>query len=368
MNRIFASINSVFILFLVSISFFACNDNKKENTETTSDSTAVVEESKEVNVYSHRHYESDKNLFAEFEKQTGIKVNVVKASADELINKLEMEGQNSPADVLITVDAGRLHRAKSKELLQPIESETLFTNIPAHLRDADNQWFGITKRARVIVYDKKIEKAENIKTYESLANKDFSNTGKDGNGKILIRSSGNVYNQSLLASIIAHNGEKGAKIWASNIVHSMARTPKGGDRDQIKAIAAGEGTIGVVNTYYLAQMLNDTDEENVKAAQKVAVIFPNQDGRGTHINVSGAAVTKYAPNKENAIKLIEFLTSKEAQEVYVREEMEYPVRTDVEMAQTLKDWGTFKEDTLSLSKLGENQEKAVIIFDEVGWK
>ena len=357
MNRIFVSV----ILFLVSLSFFACNNKKKDNTETTSDSTAVVEESKEVNVYSHGHYDSDKQLFEEFEKQTGIKVNVVKASADELINKLEMEGQNSPADVLITVDAGRLYRAKSKGLLQPIESEVLFTNIPAHLRDADNQWFGITKRARVIVYDKEKVKPENFATYESLSD-------AKAKGKLLIRSSENVYNQSLLASIIANSDEETAKKWATGVVANMAREPKGGDKDQIKGIAAGEATLAVTNTYYLAQLLNDTDEENVKAAQKVAVIFPNQDGRGTHINVSGAAVTKYAPNKENAIKLIEFLTSKEAQEVYVREEMEYPVRTDIEMAQTLQDWGTFKEDTLSLSKLGENQEKAVIIFDEVKWK
>ena len=357
MNHILSSI----ILFLFSILFFSCNDNKKDNAETTSDSVAVIENSKEVNVYSHRHYESDKNLFAEFEKQTGIKVNVVKASADELINKLEMEGQNSPADVLITVDAGRLHRAKSKELLQPIESEILFTTIPEHLRDADNQWFGITKRARVIVYDKEKVKPENFATYESLS-------GIKAKGKLLIRSSENVYNQSLMASIIANSDEKSARKWSKGVVQNMARTPKGGDRDQIKAIAAGEGTLAVTNTYYLAQMLNDTDEENVKAAQKVGVIFPNQEGRGTHINVSGAAVTKYAPNKENAIKLIEFLTSKEAQEVYVREEMEYPVRTDVEMAQTLKEWGKFKEDTLNLSKLGENQEKAVIIFDEVKWK
>ncbi|WP_338760979.1 Fe(3+) ABC transporter substrate-binding protein [Bernardetia sp. ABR2-2B] len=361
MNRIFASINSVFILFLVSISFFACNDKKRDNTETTSDSTTVIESSKEVNVYSHRHYESDKNLFKQFEEQTGIKVNVVKASADELINKLEMEGQNSPADVLITVDAGRLYRAKSKDLLQPIESETLFTNIPSHLRDADNQWFGITKRARVIVYDKEKVKPEDFATYESLA-------APKAKGNLLIRSSNNVYNQSLLASIIANSDEETAKKWAAGVVENMARTPKGGDRDQIKGIAAGEGTLAVTNTYYLAQMLNDTDEENVKAAQKVAIIFPNQDGRGTHINVSGAAVTKHAPNKENAIKLIEFLTSKEAQEVYVKEEMEYPVRTDVEMAQTLQEWGTFKEDKLNLSKLGENQEKAVIIFDEVKWK
>lgn len=361
MNRIFASINSLFILLFISLAFFACNDKKKDNAETTSDSTALVEASKEVNVYSHRHYESDKQLFEEFEKQTGIKVNVVKASADELINKLEMEGQNSPADVLITVDAGRLYRAKSKGLLQPIESEVLFTNIPSHLRDADNQWFGITKRARVIVYDKEKVKPENFATYESLSDAKTK-------GKLLIRSSENVYNQSLLASIIANADEETAKKWATGVVANMAREPKGGDKDQIKGIAAGEGTLAVTNTYYLAQMLNDTDEESVKAAQKVGIIFPNQDGRGTHINVSGAAVTKYAPNKENAIKLIEFLTSKEAQEVYVKEEMEYPVHTEVEMAQTLQEWGTFKEDTLNLSKLGENQEKAVIIFDEVKWK
>ncbi len=342
------------ILILAALALFiSCKNNKKQEK--------VKEEKKEVTVYTHRHYESDQTLFKQFEATTGITVNVVNAKADELIQKMTVEGEQSPADVLITVDAGRLVRAKDKGLLQSISSTILTTTIPLHLRDADNTWFGLTKRARVIAYAKDRVKEEELSTYAALTNAKW-------NKKVLIRSSGNIYNQSLLASIIANEGETAAKTWAEGIVKNFARAPKGNDRDQVKAILAGEGDVAVVNTYYIGKLLNSKDEAEVNAGNSVNLFFPNQDTNGTHINVSGAGVAKYAPNKENAIKFIEFLISKEAQEVFATANYEYPVNANVEVSELLKSWGSFKEDTLSLSKLGELNKKAVIVFDEAGWK
>lgn len=315
----------------------------------------------EVNVYTHRHYKADQELFAQFEKETGIKVNVVNAKADELIQKMTLEGEQSPADVLITVDAGRLVRAKNKNLLQSVSSEFLNTTIPSHLKDADNNWFALTKRARVIVYNPAKVKAEELSTYEALTDDKWAK-------RILIRSSGNIYNQSLLASIIANNGEEKAVEWATKMVKNMARSPKGNDRDQVKAVVAGEGDIAVVNTYYIGKLLNSKKEDEVNAGKGVAIFFPNQDGRGAHINVSGAGVAKYAPNKENAIKFVEFLASKKAQEVFAKANYEYPVNATVEPSDLLKSWGAFKEDQLELTKLGENNKNAVLVFDKAGWK
>lgn len=335
------------------ILMFGCKNSEEKQTEE--------KESKEVNVYTHRHYESDQQLFKQFEEETGIKVNVINASADELIQKMSMEGKQSPADVLITVDAGRLERAKSKDLLQPIESDVLENTIASHLKDIDNHWFALTKRARVIAYAKDRVKPEDLSTYEDLASEKWK-------GKLLIRSSGNIYNQSLMASMIVNNGEEEAKKWAEAVIENMARSPKGNDRDQVKAVVAGEGDLAVVNTYYIGKMLNSDDPEEVKAGEKVGLFFPNQEGRGTHINVSGAGVAKYAPNKENAIKFIEFLVSEEAQEIFAHSNYEYPVNEAVEPAALLQEWGEFKEDTLNLSQLGQNNKKAVMLFDEAGWK
>ena len=334
---------------------FSCKnaEEKDKNTEE--------EKTQEVNVYTHRHYESDQELFKQFEEESGITVNVINANADELIQKMSMEGEQSPADVLITVDAGRLERAKSGGLLQAVSSKILEETIPSHLKDADNHWFGLTKRARVIAYAKdKVDESE-LSTYEDLASEKWKN-------KLLIRSSGNIYNQSLMASIMVHNGEEEAKKWAEAIVENMARAPKGNDRDQVKAVVAGEGDLAVVNTYYIGKLLNSEDPEEVKAGESIKLFFPNQDGRGTHINVSGAGVAKYAPNKENAIKFIEFLISEKAQKVFAHSNYEYPINEAVAPAALLQEWGEFKEDTLNLSKLGENNKKAVMLFDEAGWK
>lgn len=343
-----------FLLFAV-LTLGSCKNSEESNNNEP------VEESKEINVYTHRHYEADQDLFKRFEEKTGIKVNVINASADELIQKMSMEGAQSPADVLITVDAGRLTRAKEQGLLQPIESDILENTIPAHLQDEDNQWFGITKRARIIAYSLDRVKPEELSTYEDLASDKWKN-------KLLIRSSSNIYNQSLLASIIVNNGEEEAREWSEAIVNNMARSPKGSDRDQVKAVVAGEGDLAIVNSYYIGQMLNSTDPEEVETAKKIGVFFPNQNGRGTHMNVSGAGVAKHAPNKENAIKFIEYLVSEEAQRIFSHSNYEYPVLPSVEPVGLLQEWGNFKEDQIKLSSLGENNKKAVLIFDEAGWK
>lgn len=346
----------IIFLFLAIIILSSCKNSEERDPQISEESGK-----QEINVYTHRHYEADQGLFKTFEDQTGIKVNVINASADELIQKMSMEGAQSPADVLITVDAGRLTRAKEQGLLQPIQSDILENTIPAHLKDEDGHWFGITKRARIIAYSLDRVKPGELSTYEDLASEKWRN-------KLLIRSSGNIYNQSLLASIIVNRGEKEARKWSEAIVRNMARSPKGSDRDQVKAVVAGEGDLAIVNSYYIGQMLNSSDPEEVATAKKIGVFFPNQNDRGTHMNVSGAGVARYAPNKENAIKFIEFLVSEEAQRIFSHSNYEYPVLSSVEPVGLLQEWGEFKEDGIELSSLGENNKKAVLIFDEAGWK
>ncbi|GGW37191.1 Fe(3+) ABC transporter substrate-binding protein [Arenibacter certesii] len=335
-----------FVLSLITL-FVACGDSSKS--------------SEVVNVYTHRHYKADDELFTKFTEETGIKVNIVNASADELIQRLETEGKDSNADILITVDAGRLYRAQSKDLLQPIRSKILETNIGPEFREKEGHWYGLTYRARIIAYAKDRVNPEEIKTYEDLADPKWK-------GKIVIRSSENVYNQSLMASIILADGEEKAKEWAEGVVANMARNPKGSDRDQVKAVASGEGDIAVVNTYYIGLLLNDENVEERKAGESVGIIFPNQDGRGTHINVSGIGVAKHAPNKENAVKLMEFLSDEKAQQTLANLNYEYPINPKATKASILKTWGDFKTDPVELYKLGEYNSRAVMIFDEAGWK
>jgi iron(III) transport system substrate-binding protein len=314
-----------------------------------------------VNVYSHRHYDTDRALFEAFTEETGIEVRVVEAGADELIQRLQAEGEQTEADVLITVDAARLNRAKSMDLLQSVSSEVLEERIPSYLRDREGQWYALTKRARIIAYHNQRSDRSILSTYEALAGGEFEDA-------IAIRSSSNVYNQSLLASIIAHNGEEAAREWAAGVVENMARDPQGGDRDQLRAIAAGEADYAVVNTYYIGQMLNSTDPQEREVGEQIGVFFPNQEGRGAHVNVSGAAVTRHANNRENAVRLIEFLVSDRAQEQFAKANYEYPVVEDVALAPSVAAWGEFKEDSLDLSLLGEYNDDAVRIFDEVGWQ
>ena len=317
--------------------------------------------SSEVNVYSHRHYDTDKKLFKMFEEKTGIKVNVVKAKASALIKRMESEGAKSPADVLITVDAGRLYQAKSKDLLQTINSNYLTTNIPDTLRDKDNKWFALTKRSRVAVYKIGSGMGSKLSTYEDLADPKFK-------GQIMVRSSNNIYNQSLMAAMIAHHGKEYALNWAKGVVANMAKAPKGNDRYQVKAVANGIGSVAIANTYYVGKMVNNKDASQRESVKKVKIFFPKFENGGTHINVSGAGVAKYAPNKDNAIKFVEFLASKEAQELFAQANYEYPVLAGVKSSELVSSWGQFKDDTISINTLGENNKAAVKVFDQAGWK
>ncbi|MFD1019142.1 Fe(3+) ABC transporter substrate-binding protein [Thalassobacillus hwangdonensis] len=358
-NKLFLfSIIMVLSLFALA----ACVNGEESQNEEGSDSNAEDEKtSEEINLYTGRHYEADQELYEKFQEETGIKVNVIEGKDDELIARLEREGKASEADLFITADAGRLHRAKSKDLLQAVDSEELKGNIPENLRDTEDQWFGLTKRARIIAYNKETVNPEDIKTYQDLTNDEWKE-------KVLIRSSSNIYNQSLLASMIELEGEDAAKEWAQGIVDNMAREPKGGDRDQAKAIAAGEGDVAVMNTYYLGKMMNSEDEEEVKVAEQLGVIFPNQDTTGAHVNISGIALTASSKNKESAIKFMEFLTQEEAQKQFAEANYEYPANPDVAASELLQSWGEFKAQDINLTKLGENNEKAIKIMNEVGWK
>jgi iron(III) transport system substrate-binding protein len=314
-----------------------------------------------VNVYSHRHYDIDRELFDRFTRETGIQVNVVSASADELITRLQTEGASSPADVLITVDAGRLHRAKERGLLQPVESEVLAENVPARFRDPEGYWYGLTMRARVLVYARdRVDPAE-IPTYESLADPKWR-------GRVLVRSSDNVYNQSQLAAMIAASGEEAALRWAEAVARNMARPPSGGDTDQVKAVAARVGDVAISNTYYVAKLAESTDPEEQRVYQQLGVVFPNQGDRGTHINVSGAGVTAHAPNRAHAVRLLEYLSSDESQRLWAEGNQEYPVKPGIPMSKLLQSWGTFEAETLSLARLGELNSQAVMLFDRARWR
>jgi len=315
----------------------------------------------QINIYSHRHYDSDKILFKKFTDQTGIKINVIKGSADQLIERLISEGGNSPADILFTVDAGRLHRAKVAKILQPIESKILSQNIPPSMRDEDGYWFGLTVRARVLVYSKERVTPDQLSTYEDLANRKWR-------GKIAVRSSSNIYNQSLMASIIASNGSRKALSWAKSIRKNMARAPRGSDRDQARAVAAGLADVAIMNTYYLGILANSPDAKDREVFKKVSVFFPNQNDRGTHINVSGAGITKSSKNKKDAIKFLEFLSGSDSQKTFGSVNYEYPIKIEANQSELLKSWGPFKYDKLNLSVLGANNAEAVKLFDKAGWE
>lgn len=314
-----------------------------------------------VNIYSARHYESDQKIYDEFEKETGIKVNIVQGKAEELIERIEREGQNTQADLFITVDGGILNTAKSRGILQDSSSDLIEKQVPSELRDADNNWIGIATRARVIVYSKERVNPSQLSTYEDL-------TGDQWKGKILSRSSTSLYNQSLIASLIAIEGETKAEQWASGLVNNFAREPKGNDRDQAKGIVAGIGDVAIMNTYYIGLMANSSDAEEAKVVDSIGVFFPNQETTGTHVNISGAGVTKHSKNKDNAIQFIEFITDTEAQSIIANMNFEFPVNKEAQMPQLLKSWGTFKRQDLDYGRLGEYNKKATELLNRVGWK
>lgn len=310
-----------------------------------------------VNIYTARHYDTDTALYEQFTEQTGIEVNVVKGGSDFLVERIKTEGRNTFADVLITVDAGRLWRAEQADILHQTSSTALEEKIPANLRHPEGLWFGLTQRARVIVYAKdRVDRGE-LSTYEDLAEPTWE-------GRLCVRSSNNIYNQSLLASLIAAHGNEQAETWAEGIVENMARPPQGGDTDQVNAVAAGECDVTVVNHYYLVRML----KADPSLGDKVGVYFPNQDGRGTHVNVSGAGRTKHAPHPENAMKFLEFLVTPAAQKVFSDGNHEFPVVAGVEVGPILAEWQGFKQDSVNVAVLGENNPAAVEIMDRVGWR
>ena len=315
----------------------------------------------EVNLYSARKEELIKPLLERFTARTGIKVNLVTGKEDALLARLKSEGRNSPADLLLTSDAGRLHRAREAGVLAVVDSAALKKQVPAHYRDPQGYWYGLSVRARPIAYVTQRVHANELSTYEALADRKWK-------GRICIRSSDNIYNQSLVASMIAHRGVSTTETWAKAFVANFARPPVGGDRDQVLAAAAGQCDVVVINTYYLAAMLHDKDAAQHAAAAKLAVFWPNQKDRGVHVNVSGIGLTAAATHREAAIRLMEFLAGDEAQAWYAETNQEYPIRPGIPVSKTLASWGQFKSDSLGLDKLGQYNADAVKLMDRAGWK
>lgn len=313
----------------------------------------------EVNLYSSRHYDTDLALYEDFTKQTGIKVNRIEADADALIERIQSEGEFSPADILITVDAGRLWRAEEAGVFGAVDSAVINERIPAHLRHPDGLWFGLSTRARIIIYNKAAGRPEGLVNYADLADPKFK-------GQICVRSSSNIYNISLLSSIIAHKGSVEAEKWTRGVVSNFKQAPQGNDTAMIEAVAAGQCRISIVNTYYLARYAGgDAKEKAIFDA--VGVIFPDQDGVGTHVNISGAGVVKTSPNRENAIKFLEYLTSESAQRYLADGNNEYPAVIGLKANSAVERLGSFKADTLNAAEIGKGQAEAVKIFDRAGW-
>ncbi|SER85326.1 iron(III) transport system substrate-binding protein [Vreelandella subterranea] len=315
----------------------------------------------ELNVYSARHYDSDERLYTAFTEQTGIEVNILEGDSDQLIERIQREGVASPADIMMTVDAGRLWRAEQEGIFQGIESDVLAERLPESMRHPEGMWFGFSQRARAIYYNRENVDPSDITRYEDLASDDLGYS-------VCIRSSNNIYNQSLLASMIEHHGEEGAEEWAQGVVDNMARDPEGGDTDQIRGAASGECDLAVANHYYYVRLLKSDDEADREAARNVGIIFPNQDDRGAHVNVGGAGVVDGAPNRENAVAFLEFLASDTAQEIFASGNNEFPVVNNVKRDPVLESWGNFKKDDVNISILGENNPEAIRIFDRVEWR
>ena len=314
----------------------------------------------ELNVYSARKEAYIKPLLDQFASTHNVKVNLVTSKADALIERLVNEGKNTPADVLITVDAGRLHRAKSAGVLQAITDDKILQSAPEQYRDSDGFWIGLSVRVRAIVFNKQRVQASDLSSYENLADPTWKK-------RICIRSSNNIYNQSLVASLIAHHGKDVTQQWADDFVTNFARKPQGGDRDQIKAVAVGQCDIAVVNSYYLGKMLTGSDEEKAAAA-KVVIFWPNQQDRGAHVNISGIGITAHGKNTALANQLIKFLLTDNAQQWYGEVNLEYPVREQIKTNKILQQWGPLKADSLHLEKLGELNTAAVQLMDRAQWR
>ena len=323
-------------------------------------STCSASAEGEVNLYSSRHYDTDERLYTDFTEATGITVNRIEGKADELITRMQAEGANSPADVLITVDTSRLKRAKDAGVLQSVDSDVLEARIPANLQDADNEWFGFSQRARILFYDK-TDMTEPPMDYISLADPMYK-------GMVCSRSSSSTYSQTLLASIIENHGEEAARTWAQGVVDNFARAPQGGDTDQLAAIISGECDISIANSYYFARALRTQVDGVSEEIDRIGWIFPAQEAEGAHMNLSGAGVAAHAPNRDNAVAFLEYLASDQAQQYFSAGNDEFPTVEGVALSESVAKLGEFKADTVDLSAVAENLPLAQQIFNDVGWK
>jgi iron(III) transport system substrate-binding protein len=315
----------------------------------------------ELNLYSSRHYDTDERLYSDFEEMTGITINRIEGNADELIARMEAEGANSPADILLTVDTSRLERAKDAGVLQAVESDVLERRIPAYLQDDENQWFGFSQRARIVFYDRNDVETP-PQSYLDLADDAYE-------GQVCHRSSSNVYSQTLLGSIIANHGEEAAREWAAGFVENFARDPQGGDTDQLRGLVSGECDISISNTYYFARALRkDVDGLPADALEQIGWVFPAQDAEGAHMNLSGGGVAANAPNRENAVRFLEYLASDQAQEYFSAGNDEYPAVPGVGLSESVATLGLFKPDDLDAAAIADNIAAAQRIANEVGWE
>ena len=351
MGNLFNKISRRFFISIgVAALIIACNQTPEQS------STESTKLGGQVNIYSSRHYNTDDELYDRFTEKTGTKVNLIEGKADELIERIKSEGANSPADILITVDAGRLWRAAEADIFAPVESEILTESIPENLRDPENLWFGYSKRPRVIMYNKDNVDPSQLTSYEDLADPKWK-------GKVLVRSSSNIYNQSLVAGMIEEQGEEATTEWIKGLMANLARSPQSNDTGNIEAVAAGIGDITIANTYYLARY-----QDNPEIFSKIGVIFPNQADRGAHVNISGAGMLKNAPHSEQAIVFLEYLASEKAQEFFALGNNEYPVVEGTPVNDVVQSFGEFKEDLTNVAAYGKNNANAVKIMDRSGWK
>ena len=312
-----------------------------------------------VNLYSSRHYDSDRTLYDAFAQSSGIRIRLIEANADQLLERIRAEGANSPADVILTVDASRLARAQEMGLTQPIRSPVITGRVA--LRGPEDHWFAVSRRARVVMFDRARGAPEGLARYEDLADPKWR-------GQLLVRSSGNGYNVALAASVLAATGEVATEAWARGVAANLARPPSGGDTDQIRAMLAGQGRLAIANTYYLGLMAIGTRPEDRELAQRVGVIFPNQGDRGAHVNISGAALVRTAPNVENARHFLEYMTTPEAQRIFALGNMEYPTVAEAEVHPFLAALGDFKAEVPDGAKLLANAPEALRIMQRAGWR
>ena len=324
--------------------------------------TAFSVQAQEVNIYNSRHYNTDRAIYDNFTKATGIKVNIIEGNHDELIQRIKSEGASSPADLFITVDAGRLAAAAKEGLLAPVTSPALDAiKVPSNLRDPNGAWWGLSSRARIVVYARDRVKPEQIKNYEDLAKEEWK-------GRVLTRTGTHPYSLALTASMIEAQGEEKTEEWVKGLVANLARKPQGGDTDQIRAVAVGAGAVAIANTYYVGKLITSAKQEDREVASKIGVIFPNQDNRGTHVNLSGAGVVKTSKNQENARKLLEYLLSPEAQRLFADGNMEYPVNPAVQPHPELVKLGNFKAADVNAAAFAAYTPQALRIMDRAGWK